>query len=66
MSDGPSDSPRIYCVTSDGCPGPSDIREPSDFYCFTVVHPDLWRNSDASNMCSRIKFHTYDDLAYKN
>jgi hypothetical protein len=37
MSDGHSDSPRIYGVTFDGCPGPSDIRESSYFYCFTVV-----------------------------
>jgi hypothetical protein len=26
MSDGHSDNRRIYRVTSDGCPGPSDIR----------------------------------------
>jgi hypothetical protein len=37
MSDGRSDSPWIYHFTSDGCPGPSDIRKSSDVYSFIVV-----------------------------
>jgi hypothetical protein len=31
-----------------------------------VSHPDLRINSDASHVCARIKFHTCDDLMYKN
>jgi hypothetical protein len=34
----PTDNPRIYRVTSDGCSGPSD------FYCFTIVICMLYIN----------------------
>jgi hypothetical protein len=37
MSDGPSDSRQIYNIRFDGCPGPSNMRESSDFLCFIVV-----------------------------
>jgi hypothetical protein len=41
LSDGHSDNPWMYLITSDGGPWPSNIKEPSDFYCFTVVHEDI-------------------------
>jgi hypothetical protein len=31
-----------------------------------LSHPDLRTNPYASHMCVRIKFHTYDDLVYRN
>jgi hypothetical protein len=34
--------------------------------CLLLSHLDLRTNSDASYMCDRIKFHTYDDSVYSN
>jgi hypothetical protein len=34
--------------------------------CLMLSHPDLRTNLDASYMCDRIKFHTYDDSVYSN
>jgi hypothetical protein len=33
---------------------------------WSASHPDLRTNPDVSHMCARIKFHTYDDLVYRN
>jgi hypothetical protein len=35
-------------------------------YKKSLSHPDLRINPDASQMCVKIKFHTYDDSVYGN
>jgi hypothetical protein len=33
---------------------------------YLMSHLNLRKNPDASHMCARIKFHTYDDSVYRN
>jgi hypothetical protein len=35
-------------------------------YTLGLSHPDLRTNPDASQICGRIKSHTYDDSDYRN
>jgi hypothetical protein len=35
-------------------------------YKYHMSHPDLKANPDASQICARIKSHTYDDSWYRN
>jgi hypothetical protein len=35
------------------------------FAIFLMSHPELRTNPDASHICAKIKFHTYDDSLYK-
>jgi hypothetical protein len=58
---------RIEVSRQKVCPGLSRLRPTVNIALIPLLsHPDLRANPGASQMCARIKSHTYDDSWYKN